>query len=543
MRVPLFVLLLPLSVGASLLAQPLPEVRGTVVETGTTTPIPGVTVSLNEFGPNEDNFIVSKVAASSVTDGNGGFILRPGHFGEFRLDAKKEGYNGSSGAQYTLSSAAPAQVARVSMTRPGTLTGRVMDRDGNPMANLRLTVEGVPRNASNGQALGYSPSFLSAPVTTNAEGIFNATGLAPGGYRVHVGPKSPRDDQDLEEYTDAGFKIVDEDVEPSYWPGGVPEAAMVLPTNVAGGAIATVGTITIRKVPHYRVRLTLNRDCEPNERWIMRLRPADNVRSPTMDRYTGCRRDALLTGVPSGAYDLAIWRGRDADRWARVPFTIGKENTAASVTFNDSVSVSGRVTMAEKGDLTKLGPVQILLRSSEGLPSAKGIAAPDGEGKFTFDSVPWIAQWLSILVMNPETYVKEIRYNGLPVRSPDLVAISGATLDVVLDSGAAMLTANFKNGEAQTMGRVLLISTSVTQPPGLLGGFPPLILMGGEDMLGASMITKVTNIPPGDYHLLVLPFFLDEDFNDPNAIAQRFARAEKITFGRGEQKTLELQVK
>jgi hypothetical protein len=536
MRVPLFVLLV-----LPLLAQPVPEVRGTVVETGSTTPIPGVTVSLNEFGPNADNFIVSKVVVSTVTDGNGVFILRPGHLGEFRLEAKKEGYNGASGAQYALTAAVPMQTAQVSMVRPGTLTGRVIDQEGNAVANLRLMVEGVPARASNGAPVGYSPSFLSTPVITNAEGVFAATGLQPGGYRVHVVPKPPKGDEDLLEYSEAEFKVVDEDVEPSYWPGGVPEASMVLPITVAGGAIANAGTITVRKVTYYRVRLTLNRDCEANERWILRMRPADDFESPQMDRYTACRRGGLLTGVPAGNYDLAIWRGRDVERWARVSVVVTKENTSAPIAFNESASASGRVLAAENADLAKLGPVQILLRSSEGLPSSKGLAMPDEAGRFAFASVPWQAQWLSVQPMNPDTYVKDVRYNGLPLRSQRVDAIPGANIDILLDSGAAKLTANFKNGEAKTMGRLLLFSASVTEPPRLLGGFPPFILMGAEERTGES--ATVASIPPGDYRMLAMPFFIDEDFRDPNAIAQRFARAEKITLGRGEQKTIELQVK
>src|SRR4051812_35054330 len=328
MRVPLFVLL-----SALLCAQTtVPELRGTILEAGSTTPIPGVTVTLNEFGPDANNFISSKPVVSTLTDANGLYTLRPGHLGAFTLEAKKEGYTPTAGFQLTLTAAAPAQTNRpLSLVRPGTLTGRVIDQNGNPARNLRLLVERNPPRNSNNAPVGFAPGSLSIPATTDTEGNFTAGNLQPGGYWVHIVPKPASDVDALVAYTDDGFSIVDEDVEPSFWPGGVPEAQMVLPITIEGGAIGNVGTITVRKVPYYRVRVTLNRDCEPNERWIFRLRPAGETLGPVMDRYTECHKDSLLTGVPPGSWDLAVWRGRDVDRWARTSVTITKENVTTSI--------------------------------------------------------------------------------------------------------------------------------------------------------------------------------------------------------------------
>jgi len=534
MRVPLLVLLLALPIAA----QPavVPEIRGTVVEAGTTTPIPGADVAIYEFGPNAENFIVKKTLVSTTTDTNGVFSLKPGRFGEFSIAATKAGYDDRLSARsQTLNSANPVGNIQLVLTLPGSLTGRVVDPQGNPVPNQRVVFS--QRVAYEGTTTRF-PGTLSA--VTNAEGIFTATMLAPGPYVVQVALTPVRDDEELMPFTEEAFQIVDEDVEPSYWPGGVSDPDLVLPITVSGGAIANVGTITIRKVPYYRVRVTNTSDCAPNERWILRLRPAAEAETPIMDRYAACQKDFLLTRVPPGTYALGVWPGREVEKWALAPIVITKENTSATLNFQAGAAVSGQIKAVEGVDRTKLGDLQILLRSGSGLPNPQSTPSVDASGKLTFDRVPWTTQWLSVQPKNPETYVKEIRYNGLPLRSHQLESVStGSTLDIVLDSGAASLNVTLKRGEAPANGRALLIAATLAEPPRSFGQFPPFTI--GYSGNPFSPTNLIRNIPPGDYRLVILP--PTYDFTDPNVIATLFAQAEKVTLGRGEQKSIEIKVK
>jgi len=531
------VLLLPLVFALTALAQPpaaVPEVRGTIVESGTNTPIPGVEVTISEFGPNAEKITVNKAVASTFTDAKGAYSLKPGHLGDFSILAKKEGYSvahadgvifANPERRFILNAATPVQNLEMLLTRPATITGRVIDRDGNPVPNLRVTLERAPARF---------PFPTTAP--TDAEGIFTASNLAPGAYVVHIEPAPLNETEDLLEFNEAAFKIVDEDIEPAYFPGGVPNAELALPISVTGGAISNAGTLTVRKVPYYRVRITLAGDCAPNERWTLRLRPAEGGDSPMKDRYSACRKDALLTRVPPGSYNLAVWTGRSADRWALAPFIVTDKNTQTTLTFNTAGAVSGRVTAADGADVSKLGDVQILLRPANGLSPGEPYVEPDATGKFTY-RVPWTSQLLSVEPADPNTFVKEIRLNGLPLRSQPFDTSPGATLDVVLDSGAAKLSVTLRKGEAITAGQFILIPASVTEPPRTLLALPPFSFLGGFQS------SLVSSIPPGDYRILVLSGLPAEDFRDPNAIATLFTRAEKITLGRGEQKSIEIQVK
>src|SRR3954462_10816238 len=67
------------------------EVRGTVIERGPNTPLPGAQVSLYECVPNGDT-LDARLFKSITTDARGVFSFAPGHLGDFRLEVTKPGY-------------------------------------------------------------------------------------------------------------------------------------------------------------------------------------------------------------------------------------------------------------------------------------------------------------------------------------------------------------------------------------------------------------------------------------------------------------------
>jgi hypothetical protein len=143
------------------------------------------------------------------------------------------------------------------------------------------------------------------------------------------------------------------------------------------------------------------------------------------------------------------------------------------------------------------------------------------------------------LAQGQDTYVKEIRYNGLPLRSHKIEAFPGATLDVVLDSQAATLAVVLKNGESPARGRLALVPTWLTEPPVPLASFPPFVFVQGA-IDGQGLIR---NLPPGGYRVVPLPSSRNEDITDAAEVAALLARAQTVTLARGERKSIELQLK
>jgi hypothetical protein len=496
------------------LAQDAPEIRGIVTEADSTTPIPGVEITLTEFVRNAENFLERKAVATTITDAAGAFLLKPGHKGTFAVAANKNGYSDSSGRTLLLDANTPAQSIRMTLVRPTTLTGRLVDPEDKPVPKQRVYLDLV-------RAAVRSPGFLS--VFTDADGVFNATNLQPGSYVVGIRPQAPLG-QDIQAFTESAFESVDQDIESSYWPGGVPSAEQALPVTVAGGGIANVGTIVTRKAPYYRLRISLNGGCAPNEFWTLRLLTSAQPIGGGTDRYTPCREDALLAGIAPGSYTLAVSNGRKFDHWALAPFTITDKNTLVSLTFNDSPSLTGSLIAADGADLSKLGGATILIRPSAPLPAGSPNEESDAAGKFTFQRLPWKTQSISVRPLSPGTYVKEIRYNHQTLRTHEFDASAGAPMEIVLDSGAATLTGVLKKGDAASQGNVLLVAASETTPSPLV--FPPFSFSA---LTGTDVRFTISNIPPGDYRVITRPPLLLEN--------------EKITISRGEQKYVELKLK
>lgn len=522
------------------LAQQVPEVRGIVTESGTTTPIPGVEVTLSEFAPNADNVIVSKAVGSTITDAAGAFSLKPGHLGTFLVGAKKGGYTAVDFRSLALTASGPVQSIGMALVRPGILTGRVIDRDGKSVPNQRVYLDVV-------RATTRLPGIIST--LTDREGNFTATNVQPGLYVVNLRPPSPPGSQDLAAYTEADFEAADEDIETSYWPGGVSSLEQALPITIASGGIANAGTITLRKMTYYRLRISLVGSCAPNERWSFRIRSVDSPNALAVDRITDCREDALLTGIAPGSYTLAVWTGRRFDRWALVPFTITDKNARVSLPFNDSLSISGSLVPANGADLGKLGTVNILVRPNGSLPSNQSNAESDAGGKFSLERVPWKTQMISIRPSNPSSYVKEVRYNHQRLGSPEFDAGAGAPLEIVLDGGAATLSGVIKSPGTVPLTSVLLLPVATTELV-RTATFPPFSFAASplSDQFAAGLSLEngsfvINSIPPGDYRVFVLPLRTDGDYPNGAALTGLLAAAPKITLARDERKSMELQLK
>ena len=216
--------------------------------------------------------------------------------------------------------------------------------------------------------------------------------------------------------------------------------------------------------------------------------------------------------------------------WGLASFTITNKNVETTLRLSPSFSVVGQVRTAEGRTLTELGGAEISLRPEDGLGVVDWVTQPDANGEFSFKTVAWPRQLLSVAVRQSGTYVKEIRYNGLPLRSPYVAVAPGAQLEVVLDKGAATIRGTVQG----TNNVVLLIRDGVDIP--LPRPYNPF-----QFMFPPQNGTFGMSVPPGTYRALALP----RDFEDENLtaedLAQRLARAEKITLKPNEQKSIELK--
>ncbi len=154
-------------------ASPLYEIRGVVVESGSGQPLEDVEVSVQPSGNPE------KLA----TDLTGAFRFRVNEPGRYVLTARKPSYDPSGHAakvywqyHFDLSKEKPRADLHVSLARPCSLTGRIVDSESKkPVAGASVRVYGA--GFLDG-AVHISP--LDPVNTTKADGVFRMSGLPPG---------------------------------------------------------------------------------------------------------------------------------------------------------------------------------------------------------------------------------------------------------------------------------------------------------------------------------------------------------------------------
>ena len=355
---------------------PSPEIRGVVLEPGTNQPVVEAEVTLSVQGPGPiriNGGWQRDDARKATTDHSGAFTLLLEKPGAYRVEAKRPGYvpseasGASDYAELTLTAEKPTAEVKLFLTRPGQLTGSVVDEEtSKPIANLRLSA------ARKMIVFGFLPAGGTS-ATTDAEGRFAATGLQPGEYAVVVGPQTEPDKRVLTKFTAQDVKTVESDYEQTYWPGGHgPEA--VLPMTVASGATVDVGQLQVRKVPYYRVHVRIPvSNCADGD--TMRVTEAAVTQTSIGIRplaQVPCGKDVLVTGFSPGDYRLILGidgRTSETRGTASVPFSISDENIEIAAPLTPGVALEGAVVAAEGAKPPDFAKVRISLRAVDGFGS------------------------------------------------------------------------------------------------------------------------------------------------------------------------------
>ena len=156
------------------------RIRGRVLQAGTGTPIRRAQVTLTGE---------QSVKRLVTTDGNGRYEFSDLPAGRFTISAAKGGYlTLQYGQRRTFEPGRPvtltdAQILGVDLTLPraGVISGRVIDRFGEPAVGADIVVERYQYSSDGQRRLTRAPDMAT---TTNDLGEFRVFGLMPGEYIV-----------------------------------------------------------------------------------------------------------------------------------------------------------------------------------------------------------------------------------------------------------------------------------------------------------------------------------------------------------------------
>jgi hypothetical protein len=169
-------------------------------------------------------------------------------------------------------------------------------------------------------------------------------------------------------------------------------------------------------------------------------------------------------------------------------------------------------------------PALMQLRA-EDAPSSGVTIQPAGEGRRVARSLPWARYAVTVSGVPRSHYIKEFRYNHLPVPDGRITLVPGGELEIVLSDRPASISGSVK-GAADVA--VILRRWPDTHP--LLEGNEPFSYIAPLEPGG---MFEFRGLAPGEYRIRVGTLPLLES-NPPEG--------EKIVLREGESKTVELKV-
>jgi uncharacterized GH25 family protein len=165
-----------------------PNVSGQVVDAATNAPVTAFTVRLRfYYGPGLPT--APSDISQSFNSPTGEFTLEGVSQSEWVVEGQAPGYSPSFSNNFTLSGGKSVTGITVRMTQGGSITGRVVDATGKPIARARVTThdkEWVDDDFAQILGSEYPTNITAAEVRSGEDGTFTITNLAPEIYQVQI---------------------------------------------------------------------------------------------------------------------------------------------------------------------------------------------------------------------------------------------------------------------------------------------------------------------------------------------------------------------
>jgi hypothetical protein len=540
------------------------SISGIVVEAGTGKPVVNATVQLIT-DPSAPNSSPLPAAARAGRDGTFSFTnVKPGDglLGVMAPGYVSATYAGSGTGRMVWSANQKLTGIRIELTPTGTITGRIVNRQGDPMGNI--AVQAVQLSYQNGKRTWRVVE--SRP--TNDLGEYRLFWLDPGRYfvrtvqgdTVQTSINLPMLQTNINEKLDIqppelirslanDGTISDEAVLPIYYPG-TPEAAQAVAVDIHPGQTARIDFQSSR-VPVHRVRGRITGGLvESGGGSTVRLVPfnANAAQESFPDDYLDLQslidgNSFEVGGVPPGSYAVLVDLRRDG-RPMSARTTIDVRNTDANdlvVTPTPNVRITGSLFIDgdTNGGTSSNAFAQLQLRS-------KTVEADTIEGfvirtVLTFDNVPagdyFMDSFSTTLGVPGESgsspaYIESIRAGGQDVLQ------NGLHVDSSFDQPLRIVV---RNDFGSVSGRVT--GSSAQFPETVVVLVPRLrndrarYKTTGVDATGEF---HFKNVPPGEYKVFAPGVTDYGSWQDPEFLAAHEAYGRDIRVAAGNDGTVDV---
>lgn len=530
-------------------AEELCTLEGAVFDKLTGAPLKKVNLTLSRINLRNP---VPVAPAISGSNESGKFIFRSIEPGEYRLSADRNGFvraeygqrgtigRMGQGTTVKLDKGQKLSDLKFELIPHAIVTGRVVDEDGDPIANAQIMLTRTAYMQGRRQQIPAGGAG-----TTNDLGEFRIFGVAPGKYQVSAIARGSN--------WEANGAVVDpksgaeEGYAPTYYPG-VSESSAASYVDVGLGARVQGIDFTLRRTRTYRISGKVTAPGLSRGRGgpvMLVKRDAGEGSYMFMDRGNGYWRgpagEFTLRGVRPGAYYLQAYLMDNNERLsARLPVDITDSNVdGVNLFLTGGADVIGTVR-AEGEQQPSLEGVSIYLRASVmggyGFEGSAGRARADGS--FIINNALRDKVWVSAVELPEGYYVKSIRAADSDAlrKELDLSGGAGAQVEVTIAPGAAQIQGAVTDDKDKAAAGMTVLLIPMADE---LRQRSDMIKRAQTDQTGRYTIQSVS---PGEYLMFAVdpPDYGAEQ--DPEFLKQHESKAQKVKLDVGAKESRDLKV-
>ncbi|MBL8859957.1 MAG: carboxypeptidase regulatory-like domain-containing protein [Planctomycetes bacterium] len=264
------------------------SVCGVVIDGGTGAPVTNFAVRLRFWYGEGNPTAAHSAELMQVTNDKGEFCIQSSGPSDYVVEASAPGFAPSLSPNFTVQLGQPVNGIVVKLGRGGSITGRVVDPDGKPVARARvMTQDNTWTDDEFTRAIGpqFPTNATTVEVRTDDAGRFVCSGLNPEIYQLVITADG------FTPFNRTGLRVTE---------GGVMQAGDL--KMLRGGSVR--GTL-------------FDASGKPVSGGTIRLRAIDGIQYVNMATKTGGDGKFVLSNAPAGRYQLS---GMRANRAAGNPF-------------------------------------------------------------------------------------------------------------------------------------------------------------------------------------------------------------------------------
>jgi uncharacterized surface anchored protein len=476
---------------------------------------------------------------SVETDEQGHFSFEGLDGGKYRLTAERQGflrqnygerkYSGG-GTPIVVGDGQNIKDIQLSMNPQGVITGKVLDEDGEPMANVQVRAHRYIYQQGKrvwGQVANGNTSDI---------GEFRLPDLQPGRYLVSTSPRNPNravttSAEPLSPEPDMTYAA-------TYYPSTT-AATTAAPIDVgAGGEIHGID-IRLVKTRVWRVRgkvMGVESGGRGRGSVQVALMPAEG---PSNGQLMSTARPPdgtfEIRNVPSGSYMLHAQTQANGQMFAAsMPVQVtGSHVDGLTLQLASGGDLQGMVKLVDAdGQNIELKNLSVMLRpiGNQGLgfgPPSRGRVGDDL--KFTIKGVPPMKFAVNVSGIPNTCYLKSVTFGGRDVTTEGLDMSAGGPMEVTISAAAAQVDAVILDKDSKPVS----------------GAVVALIPKEGSPMVYTADdngILSAKGLKPGDYKLLAWEDVESGAPYDPDFLAQFEKKTKSLKLDKSAHEALQLSV-